>query len=489
MPTTTPTNTTTSTTIDAEGAERLPWRLVGAVMAGTLLNPLNTSMIAVAVLTLGAAFRVSTITAAWLISGFYLAGAIGMPLMGRLADQFGPRRVFSLGLLLVDLTSALAPLAPAFGWLLAIRIVQAFGTASAYPAGLAIIRARDRRGRAPAAALGAVSIAGSVSAALGPVLGGGLVALAGWPAIFLVNVPVIVVGLVLARRWLPADPAPHEAARGAARPWWAAVHTLDLPGVALNSALLAGVLGFLLSLSTRPLWPLLPLAVLAALLLLRRERRVPSPFLDVRLLAANRPLVGVYAQFAAVNFVFYAVFFGLPLWLEEARRFAPGTAGLFLLPVAGVGVLTTPLAARLIDRAGPRLSLIVGAVLLLAGSLLLLLFDAATPVWALLAVSAVLGVPNGFNNLGLQAALYETAPAAQIGAAGGLFQTFRYMGAILSTALIGLVMGAHATSGHLHTLTSALLVVTSILTRRPGRDNDAPQPDTNMTRSRDRRAN
>ncbi len=120
---------------------------------------------------------------------------------------------------------------------------------------------------------------------------------------------------------------------------------------------------------------------------------------------------------------------------------------------------------------------------------MLLLFDAATPVWALLAVSAVLGVPNGFNNLGLQAALYEAAPAAQIGAAGGLFQTFRYMGAILSTALIGLVMGAHATSGHLHTLASALLVVTSILTRRPGRDNDAPQPDTNMTRSRDRRAN
>jgi len=482
MPTTTPTtpaNTTTPATTDAEGAAaRLPWRLVGAVMAGTLLNPLNSSMIAVAVLSLGAAFRVSTITATWLISGFYLAGAIGMPLMGRLADQFGPRRVFSLGLLLVGLTSALAPLAPAFGWLLLVRIVQAFGTASAYPAGLTIIRAHDRRGRPPAAALGAVSVAGSVSAALGPVLGGGLVALAGWPAIFLVNIPVSAVGLVLARRWLPADPAPRAASDGAARSRWAAVHTLDLPGVALFSALLAGMLGFLLSLSTRPLWPLLPLAVLAALLLLRRERRVPSPFLDLRLLAANRPLVGVYAQFAAVNLVFYAVFFGLPLWLEQARRFAPGTAGLLLLPIAGVGVLAMPLAARLIDRAGPRLALIAGAVLLLAGSLSLLLFDTATPVWALLAVGAVLGVPNGFNNLGLQAALYEAAPAAQMGAAGGLFQTFRYMGAILSTALLGLVMGAHATSGHLHTLAivlavvSALLVVTSILTRRPGRDKE-----------------
>ncbi len=466
--------TTTPTTTDAEGvAEPLPWRLVGAVVAGTLLNPLNSSMIAVAVLSLSAAFRVGTVTATWLISGFYLAGAIGMPLMGRLADLFGPRRIFSLGLLLVGLTSVLAPLAPAFGWLLAIRIVQAVGTAAAYPAGLAIIRAHARRGRVPAAALGAVSVASSVSAALGPVLGGGLVALAGWPAIFLVNVPVIVVGLVLARRWLPADPAPRAAARDVARPWWAAVGTLDLPGVALFSALLVGALGFLLSLSARPLWPLLPLAALAALLLLRRERRVNSPFLDVGLLAANRALVGVYAQFAAVNLVFYAVFFGLPLWLEQARRFAPGTAGLLLLPVAGVGVLATPLAARLIDHAGPQLSLIVGAVLLLAGSLLLLLFDAATPVWALLAVGAVLGVPNGFNNLGLQAALYEAAPAAQMGAAGGLFQTFRYTGAILSTALIGLVLGPRATSGSLHTLAivsaavSALLVVTSILPRRP----------------------
>jgi MFS family permease len=108
-----------------------------------------------------------------------------------------------------------------------------------------------------------------------------------------------------------------------------------------------------------------------------------------------------------------------------------------------VGVLATPLAARLIDRSGPRLALIVGAVLLLAGSLLLLLFDAATPVPALLAVGAVLGVPNGFNTLGLQAALYETAPATQMGAAGGLFQTFRYTGAMSDTKSLS-VSGARA---------------------------------------------
>src|SRR5262245_61006205 len=114
------------------GSVTLPWRLVGAVTAGTLLNPLNASMIAVALLHLGGDFQVGIATATWLVSGFALGGAIGMPLMGRLAVQFGPRRIFSLGLLLVGLTSVLAPLAPSFGWLLGIRIVQAFGTAAAY---------------------------------------------------------------------------------------------------------------------------------------------------------------------------------------------------------------------------------------------------------------------------------------------------------------------------------------------------------------------
>src|SRR5262249_4077488 len=187
------------------------------------------------------------------------------------------------------------------------------------------------------------------------------------------------------------------------------------------------------SLSARPRWELLRAAPIAAFLLGARERSVAEPFLNVRMLAANRPLVGVYAQFAGINIVFYAVFFSLPLWLERVRGFDSGMAGLLLLPVAGVGRLATPLAARLIGRFGAGPALITGAGMLPVGSLLLLVFNATTPVSVLLAVGVVLGIPNGFNNLGLQAALYEHAPAQHMGAAGGQFQTFRYVGAILST--------------------------------------------------------
>src|SRR5207237_1435375 len=162
------------------------------------------------------------------------------------------------------------------------------------------------------------------------------------------------------------------------------------------SGTLASLLAFLLSLSSSPLWLLLPVAPLAAALL-RRERRAATPFLDVRMLAANRRLVGVYAQFAAVNVVFYTVFFALPIWLERARGFAPGQTGLLVLPISGLGVLATPIAARLIGKSGPRPALVIGAGTLTVGCLLLLGLHATTPVIAILAVGAVLGIPNGFN--------------------------------------------------------------------------------------------
>jgi MFS family permease len=445
------------------------------VLAGTLLNPLNSSMIAVALALIQADFRVGVATASWLLSGFALAAAIAQPVMGRFADLFGPRRIFCTGLLAVGATSALAPLAPAFGWLLACRMLQALGTSAAYPAGLAIMRAGDPQGRVPAGALGAIAIASSVSVALGPVLGGFLAERAGWPAIFLVNVPITAMGLLLAWRWLPADGTPALTKLGAPSRLLvvrAVLRMVDVPGIVLFSGLLASLLAFLLSLSGRPLWPLLPVAPLAAVLLVLRERGIAEPFLNVRMLAANRPLGGVYAQFAGVNIVYYAVFFSLPLWLQQVRGFESGLSGLLLLPVAGVGVLATPIAARLISRSGPGPALITGAGLLTVGALLLLVCDATTPVSVILAIGVVLGLPNGFNNLGLQAALYKHAPAHHMGAASGQFQTFRYVGAILSTSLLGLAFGRTVTSTGLHLTAyvlaciSGLLLVAGMATRR-----------------------
>jgi MFS family permease len=431
-------------------------------------------MIAVALVTLHHDFNVDLGTSTWLVSAFYLTGAVGQPLMGRLADLLGPRRVFLTGLALAGLIALLAPLSPSFLWLVGARVVQALATSTAYPAGLGMIRAAGGGERIPAQALAAMSVAASVSAALGPTIGGLVLASAGWQGIFLVNVPISALGLVLGLRWLPAPPAPTRVT--------GLLTSIDLPGVVLFAGTLISLLGGLLSLGSRQSWVLLAAVPILAVLLAIRELRCATPFFDVRLLAANPILIGVFVQFAAVTFIFYSFFFGLPIWLEEVRGFDARAAGLLILPVTGLGVLVTPIAASLVARRGPRSSLVIGSVFLFAGSLLLLTFGTATPVPALIAVALVLGVPNGFNNMGLQAALYESVPLERASWAGGQFQTSRYVGAILSATLLGAVFKQQATSDGLHSIAIVLavvaagVVVASIALQRARRTSPAPDP-------------
>jgi MFS family permease len=356
-------------------AARVPAKVVAAVLLGTTLNPLNSSIIALALVDVSHDFDASLAAAGALVVCFYVVGALAQPAMGRLADRFGPRRVFVSGLSIVVVASLLAPLAPSLAWLVVARSLLAFGTAASFPSGMAMIRAVAGEGPTPTGTLGAMSIAANGMAALGPVVGGLAVALAGWQAVFLVNVPLALAGIALAQVWLPALPGSGAGAAHGRRP------TVALLGL--------------------------------------RTRR------------------GVFARFVAVTLAFYGVVLGLPVWLEEARGLEASTAGLIMAPVAGLSMITTPIAARFIRLRGAAPSVILGAACVVAGAVPMLAYGPHTALAVVVAAGAVLGAGLGFANLGLQTALYEGAPPAQMGAAGGLFQTCRYIGAILATVIMG----------------------------------------------------
>ncbi|MGH7911091.1 MAG: MFS transporter [Candidatus Dormibacteraceae bacterium] len=435
----------------------VPRLLLVAVLFGTPLNPLNSSMIAVALDRLQIDFRTDLLTVTWLVNGFYLAAAVAQPLMGRVADRFGPRRTFIAGLCLVALTGIAAPFVPNLGSLIVIRVLQALGTSTAYPAALAMMRATSG-GRPPARALGVLSIASNATAGLGPVFGGVFVTLAGWQALFLINIPIAAVGIVLSALWLPPDPV-RPRRGGALEALW----LMDPVGVVLFTIAVAALLGFLVTSTAGPIWPLLALPPIAAVLLGLYEWRRRSPFLDVRLLARRPRLLGVYGQFLLVNFVFYGVFYGFPLWFEQARGLSVFAAGLLLLPVAGMGVVVTPVAARMIERWGTRVPLVVGAAFMVAGSALVLLLTLGSSIPAIVGIGLVEGVPTALNSLGLQTALYANAPASQMGTAGGLLQTSRYLGAILMTTILGLLFGARASVAGLHEIALLMLAVSVLV--------------------------
>lgn len=431
----------------AASPTRVPHRVLTAVLLGTVLNPINSSMIAVALVPIGRDFDVGVVSLSWLISSFYLVAAVGQSVLGRLADQFGPRRVQCAGFVLIVIAGVLGPLAPSFGWLIASRLLLAAGTSAGFPTGLTLLRNATGGHAPPPGTLAAITIAGSSSAALGPVIGGLLVALAGWEAIFLVNVVVGVVALPLSLRWLPRDP---QHAGGVS---FAVVRRLvDLPGIVAFATMLASLLALMLSLVGTPQWWLAPVALLGGAALWINDRRREDPFLDVRMLTENRALLGVCLQYLLVNFVAFGVFFSVPLWLEAVRGYDSGVAGLLVAPLAGVAVFATPLAARLIARRDERPALVAGACAMVAGALLLLLFEPSTPLVAIVAVTVVLGIPIGFNNLGLQSALYGASDPERTGAAAGMFQTFRFIGAVLATSLLGIVFADGIDSAGLHTM-------------------------------------
>ncbi|RIQ31199.1 MFS transporter [Jiangella rhizosphaerae] len=437
-------------------------RLLLTLSLGTLLNPLNSSMIAVALVSLQRDFGVGIATSTWLASGFYVVAAVCQPLMGRLADQLGARRLFVGGLALMGTASALAPLAPDFGWLLVVRLVQAAATSTAYPSALILVRSAagaepegGQGAQPPARALAVLSVAASGSAALGPVLGGLLVAAAGWEAVFLVNVPVTLVGIVLAMRVLAGVPV-----RRGPRVGW---RELDLPGIALFSGTLVALIFGVLSLAGRPLWWLAPVVVALGALLVWRERTVAEPFLDVRGLAANRALSTVLAQQGGINLVFYCIFFGMPMWLERVRGFDPATVGLLVLPTTLLSMVVTPVTARAIRRHGSTGPRLLGLGLLVVAASALLLLGDGTPVVLLLGIAVLLGVPNGVTNLSLQTALYSAAPAGRMGASAGLFQTFRYLGAIAATSVLGVILEQDLSTDGLHDVGLLVTAVAVVL--------------------------
>ena len=203
---------------------------------------------------------------------------------------------------------------------------------------------------------------------------------------------------------------------------------------------------FLLDLNPRPLWWLLPVAVVAGGLFVWRELRTRFPFLDLRLLAANRRLLMVYLCFAIFNIVYYSAFFGLPQYLQEHGGYPAGVAGLLMFPLAAVTIVITPLAARAIEGIGLRPTLITGAVALIVGAALLG-FAALTPApWVVLLLTAALGIPYCVVSIAMNQALYASARPQDAGVAAGIFQTSRYVGAIVATTVLGLLFSAGTTA-------------------------------------------
>ena len=426
-------------------------RLMTPMLLGAVLNPVNSTMIATALVTIGHGFGVGSADTAWLVASLYLASAVAQPTMGKLADLLGARRVFQAGLVVVVAAGVVGAAAPAFGWLIVSRVLLGIGTSAAYPCAMTMLRSRAAELGAPVprTVLARLSLASLGSAAVGPVLGGTLAATLGWRAIFAVNVPVALAGLLLAALWLPKDSAATTDSRTQAE--GSPHRSVDGFGILLFAAALTAGMLFLMDLR-HPQWLLLvPCAALGAALVWWQLRR-PEPFLDLRMLAGNGPLVRTYLRHGLAYLVIYLVMYGFAQWLEDAHGMSAFHAGLVTLPMSLAAAACSLLGARTKGIRGP---LALSGLLLLAGSGVLLVSGHTTPVALLLVAAVLFGMPQGLAGTGNQAAVAAQAPRDGVGAAAGLQRTAQYLGAITASSLIALCYGTRADDAGLHQIAGA----------------------------------
>jgi DHA2 family multidrug resistance protein len=411
------------------------WKVLISVMFGIFMIILDSTIVNIAFPTLRQKFGASLPDAQWVLSIYVLALGVTTPVSGFLADRFDIKRVYLLGLGIFTVGSLLCGIAPSLGLLIAARALQGFGGGIAQPLGPAQLY-RAFPPKEQGTALGIFGIALVVAPALGPILGGWLVDLQLWRAIFFVNVPIGILGVILGSRFL----LDHKTGRHPLfDPVGLATAVLGF-GAVLYAASVAETAGWT---GATTLW-LMGLGFAALVAHATYELRVAKePLMNLRLFAnrtfLNASLVGYVATIAL-----FGAEFLMPLYLQSFRGKTALEAGLILLGVAGTAAVATPLAGRLYDKVGPRIIMFVGFSVLCFNTWQLARLQANTPISHIVFLLALRGLAIGLTLQTSYVTALSSVPLDMLPRGSSLLNSTRFVVqavsvAALATILVGFV--------------------------------------------------
>jgi EmrB/QacA subfamily drug resistance transporter len=416
------------------------WVLLATIL-GSSMASIDATVVGIALPAIGRDFHANLAALQWVVTAYTLTLAGLLLFAGALGDKYGRKKIFLIGVAWFAVASAICGIAPDAPILIVARAVQGIGAALLTPGSLAILEASFRP-EDRSKAIGAWTGFAGVGTAIGPFLGGWLIAAVSWRLIFIINLPVAVVVLVVALRHVPESRGPDTSGR------------LDSTGAVLVTLGLIGLTyGLIEGPSSgwgRPL-TLIALAVGVALLagFLVRERRASAPLLPLSMFAS--------AEFSAANVVTFVVYgalgaalFLLPIQLEQVSRYTALQAGISLLPVTFIMLLLSARSGALAARIGPRLQMSVGPVVIGAG---LLLFARIGPsgnyLTEVLPAVLVFGFGLAINVAPLTATVLAAAPAENAGMASAVNNDVARAAALIAVAVLPAAAGLTGTA-YLH---------------------------------------
>ncbi len=406
-----------------------PWWPLVAVCLGTFMLLVDVTIVNVALPPIAASLGTTFGALQWVIDGYALALAALLMVTGTLADRFGRRRLYLVGLGVFAAASLGCGLAPTAGALVAARIVQGIGGAAMFATTAALV-ATTYHGSRRGVAFGVWGAVNGLAAACGPLLGGLLTEAFGWRAIFLVNLPVAVLAVALTLAVVPGS-----ATTGLGR--------LDVAGAATFTVMSAALVYGLVSAGEHG-WGAtvtvvaLALAAVALVAFLVVEHRSGTPMLDLSLFAhpSFAALMVAAAVLQAAAFAHLAL---VSIWLQSVLGLSPIRAGLVAVPLSAASFVVSVAAGRFLHGGSPSRPIAGGMALIGVGALLLAQLGPTSGASALIAGLVVIGLGVGLATPVLVSATLAVLPPERAGLGSAAVNTFRQLGLAVGLAVFGTV--------------------------------------------------
>jgi EmrB/QacA subfamily drug resistance transporter len=407
------------------------WRIFGVMMIGWAMSLLDVSIVNVSIPELQDEMSTDIATVTWVINAYNIIFAVLLVSMGRLADQFGRRRFFVIGLTVFTIGSALCAVSWSVEWLIIFRVFQGVGAGILAPLGFAmtvLVFPPEQRGRG----LALIAVVALVSSALGPVIGGALVEVASWHWIFLINIPFGIIGVILALRWWPET--------------WDLTAGRQIDG---KGMLLLGGAVFMWTVALTeanpfggdlPLWlSLMQGAILLGVLFVWWERRAPNPMITPGLLSnkqfRNANIGMLFFGAGAIGSLLLLSLLFVNLW-----GYTQLEAALAITPVPLMGLVAWPFVGRAADRRAPgelaKPGLIAMAIGMVIVSFMPSTADDAFSYLRILPGLLLIGVGMGICFPALNVGAMGAVAGPEVGLASGVLNTARQLGVAVGVAIL-----------------------------------------------------
>lgn len=413
--------------------QTLKWMVLVTVMVGTFLGRLDQSIVNLALPKIINDFSISVSSAGWIATAYILANAVFVPIWGKLGDTVGRKKVYLLGFGIFIVGSALAGVAWDLGSMLVFRVIQAVASSADYPTAMAIIAVTFADGKERAQALGLWSAIFAASGILGPLVGGPLIDHFGWRSVFLINIPIGIIGVLMAIKFVPESKARES------------VHSFDWWGaVALGTALS----GLVLVLDKGADWDWLSVnsilcyasVVISSIVFYHIEKNHQEPLIDLKFFTNS-----IFVNSLTNNFIVFMGLMGsvfvIPIFAQSFLGYNATQSGYLFLPMALAMMVASPIGGALTGRIPTNYVVALSTGVAAFGlSLFAYFIDVRSTAFDIMFPLFVMAFGLGLGMAQRTGAIAAAVPASEIGAASSVLALARNIAGAFGVAVFGTIL-------------------------------------------------